>query len=113
MASFEDVRDAEKKELQGIRDGAVSDARLRDKRVGLAFSGGGIRSATFHLGVLQMLAEYGLLRQFDYLSTVSGGGYIGSWLARWIQQEGISKVEQALPGGLQEAPEANFLRDYS
>ena len=48
MASFEDVRDAEKKELQGIRDGAVSDARLRDKTAGLAFSGGGIRSATFH-----------------------------------------------------------------
>jgi len=48
--------------------------------VGLAFSGGGIRSATFNLGVLQGLQELDLLRQVDYLSTVSGGGYIGAWL---------------------------------
>src|SRR6185369_470264 len=46
---------------------------------GLAFSGGGIRSATFNLGVLQALAELGVLAKVDYLSTVSGGGYIGSW----------------------------------
>lgn len=47
---------------------------------GLAFSGGGIRSATFNLGVAQALAEKRLLRHVDYLSTVSGGGYIGTWL---------------------------------
>ena len=49
--------------------------------VGLAFSGGGIRSATFNLGVLQALSHQGLLRHVDYLSTVSGGGYIGSSLS--------------------------------
>jgi hypothetical protein len=49
-------------------------------RVGLAISGGGIRSATFALGVLQSLARLGRLRHVDYLSTVSGGGYIGSFL---------------------------------
>lgn len=49
-------------------------------RVGLAISGGGIRSATFALGVLQSLARLGCLRHVDYLSTVSGGGYIGSFL---------------------------------
>ncbi len=54
---------------------------------GLAISGGGIRSATFALGVLQALARFKLLRRFDYLSTVSGGGYIGSWLAAWIQRD--------------------------
>jgi len=48
--------------------------------IGLAFSGGGIRSATFNLGVLQGLQEFDLLRWVDYLSTVSGGGFIGSWL---------------------------------
>jgi hypothetical protein len=48
--------------------------------VGLSFSGGGIRSATFNLGVLQRLQELDLLRGVDYLSTVSGGGYIGAWL---------------------------------
>jgi hypothetical protein len=48
--------------------------------IGLAVSGGGIRSATFALGVLQGLQELDLLRSIDYLSTVSGGGFIGSWL---------------------------------
>jgi hypothetical protein len=48
--------------------------------IGLALSGGGIRSATFNLGVLQRLQELDLLREIDYLSTVSGGGYIGAWL---------------------------------
>jgi len=86
MATFEDVQAAEKKELQGVRERTRPGTRLPDKTVGLAFSGGGIRSATFHLGVLQALAEYGLLKQVDYLSTVSGGGYIGSWLARWIRK---------------------------
>ena len=51
-----------------------------DNLVGIALSGGGIRSATFNLGVLQRLQELDLLRQVDYLSTVSGGGYIGAWL---------------------------------
>ncbi|HET7058590.1 MAG TPA: hypothetical protein VFI05_07650, partial [Nitrospiraceae bacterium] len=51
-------------------------------RIGLALSGGGIRSATFCLGVLQALAGRGLLGSIDYLSTVSGGGYIGSFLGR-------------------------------
>jgi predicted acylesterase/phospholipase RssA len=65
--------------------------------VGLALSGGGIRSATFNLGVLQGLAHLGVLRRFDYLSTVSGGGYIGTWLAAWIKREGNPfAVEQQL-----------------
>jgi hypothetical protein len=48
--------------------------------VGISFSGGGIRSATFNLGVLQGLQELDLLRKIDFISTVSGGGFIGSWL---------------------------------
>lgn len=48
--------------------------------VGLALSGGGIRSATFCLGVVQVLASRGLLDDVDLLSTVSGGGYTGSFL---------------------------------
>jgi hypothetical protein len=51
--------------------------------VGLALSGGGIRSATFGLGVLQALAKADHLKDVDYLSTVSGGGYIGSALS-WL-----------------------------
>jgi patatin-like phospholipase len=127
MATIEEVLKAEQSELEKIRSRTEGKHRLKGQTAGLAFSGGGIRSATFHLGVLQTLAEYELLKQFDYLSTVSGGGYIGSWLARWVQQEGIDEVEKQLPGGPQEAresgkqlseaspeaPEVNFLRDYS
>ena len=54
--------------------------------VGLAFSGGGIRSATFNLGVLQGLQELDLLSSVDYLSTVSGGGFIGSWLVANVKR---------------------------
>ena len=51
--------------------------RTPEDMTGIALSGGGIRSAIFALGVLQALARRGLLGRLDYLSTVSGGGYIG------------------------------------
>ncbi|MEM7246691.1 MAG: patatin-like phospholipase family protein [Acidobacteriota bacterium] len=51
--------------------------------VGLALSGGGIRSASFNLGLLQALHARGILRHVDYLSTVSGGGFVGGALTRW------------------------------
>src|SRR5512134_141497 len=60
--------------------GIPADAPL----VGLGLSGGGIRSAAFNMGVLQTLARSGLLPRIDYLSTVSGGGYIGSCLT-WLR----------------------------
>jgi hypothetical protein len=71
---------------------------LPEKRAALCISGGGIRSATFALGVLQGLARCGLLEKFHYLSTVSGGGYIGSWLTAWIQRagKGLSDVSRDL-----------------
>lgn len=59
---------------------AATPAAETARPIGLALSGGGIRSATFNLGVLQALARLDILRRFDYLSTVSGGGYIGSCL---------------------------------
>jgi Patatin-like phospholipase len=52
--------------------------------VGLALSGGGIRSATFSLGVLMALARRNILPQVDYLSTVSGGGYLGAFLINFL-----------------------------
>ncbi|HTV42576.1 MAG TPA: hypothetical protein VMF08_18570 [Candidatus Sulfotelmatobacter sp.] len=69
--------------------------------VGVALSGGGIRSATFCLGLFQGLANHGLITRMDYLSTVSGGGYFGSFLGRiftrgWVNPEddtGKLKVE--------------------
>jgi hypothetical protein len=70
-----------------------------DNRWALCLSGGGIRSAAFALGILQRLAALQVaskhqgeptgsaLQQFEYLSTVSGGGYIGSWLSAWLYQQ--------------------------
>ena len=67
-------------------------------RTALCLSGGGIRSASFGLGVLQGLARRGLLSRFHYLSTVSGGGYIGSWLSSWIHRhpDGLAGTEHEL-----------------
>jgi len=108
----------------------------RAQLVGLALSGGGIRSATFCLGVIQALARLRLLRAFDYLSTVSGGGYIGAWLSTLIFRSrkpgqsvaaALATVELELSGEARpwctagtpasdcppEHPSLRFLRRYS
>jgi Patatin-like phospholipase len=102
----------------------------------LCLSGGGIRSASFALGVIEALAvhprppstpEEGVkqsqshaqsyLAQFDYLSTVSGGGYIGSWLSAWIARAGYPEVWRKLTGRRhhpdEEPGEIAWLRAYS
>ncbi|WP_268800779.1 patatin-like phospholipase domain-containing protein [Pseudomonas huanghezhanensis] len=63
-------------------------ASLSARPWGLALSGGGIRSATFCFGLIKALAEKGLLHRIDLLSTVSGGGYIGSTLGKLFHNEG-------------------------
>ncbi|NOQ14128.1 MAG: hypothetical protein GQ583_06575 [Methyloprofundus sp.] len=82
--------DQEKQYILNWRNAPAGEVSTADQKeplndlTGLAFSGGGIRSATFSLGIMQALAHHDLLKKFDYLSTVSGGGYIGSaitWLA--------------------------------
>jgi hypothetical protein len=66
---------------------------------GLCLSGGGIRSATFNLGILQGLAYKNLLRSFDYCSSVSGGGYIHQWFAAWVKrEEAMQPVGSGSPG---------------
>jgi hypothetical protein len=76
----EELREIAKYRQERPEEPAEDLYTVRRNLVGLAFSGGGIRSATFNLGVLEALKSYDLLRRIDYLSTVSGGGYIGSWL---------------------------------
>ncbi len=90
------------------------------KQTGLCLSGGGIRSATFGLGVLQSLAKLQLLDKFDYLSTVSGGGYIGSWLTAWMHRHprGLDGVVDDLShapntGAADASPPVRWLRNYS
>jgi NTE family protein len=51
---------------------------VRPKRLGLALSGGGFRAAFFHIGVLARLAELGILRRVEVISTVSGGSIVGT-----------------------------------
>lgn len=63
----------------------------------LCLSGGGIRSATFGLGILQGLARHNLLDKFHYLSSVSGGGYIASWLSAWIYRKRVRLEEDGHP----------------
>ena len=65
--------------------------------IGLALSGGGIRSATFNLGLLQGLHRLNLLALVDYLSTVSGGGYVGSFWSEWIARRQAA-LQQTAPG---------------
>lgn len=80
-ATLEQVLEAELTEVAVRRRAAgFTQETVRDDLVGLALSGGGVRSASFNLGLLQALVASGALRYVDYLSTVSGGGYIGAFL---------------------------------
>ena len=95
---------------------------------GLCLSGGGIRSATFNLGLLQAFAEKGLLRYLHYVSTVSGGGYIGGFLSAWRyhleldrnrnperkERDETFPTRVTGPGvGERERPELRHLREFS
>ena len=104
---------------------AIGKPDKKNELTALAFSGGGIRSATFNLGIIQSLARNRLLSKFDYLSTVSGGGYIGSWLTAQIHRHtskneaGNQKVEEfqkalasAYASGV-EPDSIKWLRSYS
>jgi hypothetical protein len=97
----------------------------------LCLSGGGIRSAAFALGIIQALAAHprsalrnkvdpagtSLLAQFHYLSTVSGGGYIGSWLSAWRTRAPFDTIWKNLigrpDGPDSEPPPIGWLRSYS
>jgi hypothetical protein len=80
--------------------------------IGLALSGGGIRSASFCLGALQALHRVGVLHKIDYLSTVSGGGYIGSSLiAAMHESEGEFPFESKLEAD--ESTSVQHIRDHS
>lgn len=74
-----------------------------ENATGICLSGGGIRSATFCLGIVQVLARRGLFSRFDYLSTVSGGGYLGAFLTSFLG------TPPAHPGGIGATIEAAFV----
>ncbi len=82
------------------------------KVVGLALSGGGIRSSAFCLGVLQALDYRKLIDRIDYLSTVSGGGYTGTSLSVAMSvSNGDFPFTSELRNG--EKPGVQHIRDHS
>ncbi len=82
-----------KKEAEAAEEAEAES--VKDNLIGLALSGGGIRSATTNLGVLQALSKMGILPMVDYLCTVSGGGYIGSCLSALLS---LNKGSVETPG---------------
>ena len=109
------------REISQMRDrrlAMVFDAARKHDTAALCLSGGGIRSSTFALGIMQGFARHNLLGEFDYLSTVSGGGLSGGWLTAWMRRDGAEAVHNALrtPGRekLQPEPEpVQGLRAFS
>jgi hypothetical protein len=95
---LEDVFPDEIEKVSNVRLAAINGYLHREGQAALCLSGGGIRSGTFALGLIQGLARRNLLGQFQYLSTVSGGGYIGSWLTAWIHRhrDGLEGVTNDL-----------------
>lgn len=95
----------------------VTEADSRALRlVGLALSGGGIRSAAYNLGLLQALGKYSVLREVDYLSTVSGGGYIGCCLTALLSSPGAGVDRASFPlrfDGANERDEIKRLRAHA
>jgi hypothetical protein len=89
------------------------------KGVALALSGGGIRSAAFSLGALQALLEARVFERFDYLSTVSGGGYLGNavtWLLHRLGRTSAAPFLQQfgdrVHGARSRQPQRNVWLDY-
>ncbi|MEW4570687.1 hypothetical protein AB1L88_22715 [Tautonia sp. JC769] len=81
LKTFEPTRESPEASPSAAEDRAGA---LPADALGLALSGDGIRGAAFGLGMLQAMARAGWLRRVDYLSTVSGGGYIGAFLGRYF-----------------------------
>jgi len=117
-AEFCAVHDALALDAQGRPAATEADVRAAHFEAGttaLCLSGGGIRSASLCLGVVQGLARRDLLSKFDYLSTVSGGGYLGALLSAWIYRTpgGATDVEAALrTSGRHEGEVLETLRRY-
>lgn len=85
LYDFDDISQKEEELVYKRRSnlGLEEDKEL----LGIALSGGGIRSATFNLGLLSSFNSHNLLKRSDYLSSVSGGGYINSFVQKELHEE--------------------------
>jgi hypothetical protein len=90
-------------ELIGYEKAIIESHRQRNSTgewTGIGLSGGGIRSATFCLGALQALALKNLLKDFDYISSVSGGGYTSAALQwHWSNDKSYGASKDNFPYG--------------
>src|SRR5208337_1296019 len=86
--------------------------RTRSLLTGLALSGGGIRSASFALGALQGLDATRGIEGIDYLSTVSGGGYVGCALTTALQKTG-GEFPFVHQDAYDDTVSVRHIRDYS
>ena len=80
--------------------------------IGLALSGGGVRSAAFCLGAIQALDRWGVFKKIDYLSTVSGGGFTGACLSS-LYAKGNPEFPFRHTHGVPENAVLRHLRNYS
>src|ERR1700712_3851353 len=83
--------------LVETRRASCGSAESRGPQVGVACSGGGIRSATVCLGFFQALAKRKVLQRVDYISTISGGGYFGAFLGGLFTPRGELAASSAHP----------------
>jgi hypothetical protein len=74
-------------QANGVLDRPPAAPTVPANLTGLPISGGGFRSATFPLGILQTLHDMQRLPKIDYLSTVSGGSYTAGWMLAHLGQE--------------------------
>jgi Patatin-like phospholipase len=94
---------------------------VRHGLVGIAFSGGGIRSAAFNLGLTQALHKRGVFDHVDYMSTVSGGGYLGSSISTLMRsrdgsggkpllRQGVAECQSDIAGRVVDVTESSIER---
>jgi hypothetical protein len=84
-----------------------------DELFGIALSGGGIRSATYSLGLMQGLARHRWLSCFDYMSTVSGGGYIGAFWSAWRARNPLGAPPEDQLARQSDTGPVRHLREFS
>ena len=121
LAKFDKVFQVELEEIWrrrdptglGPRPAADAVPSVAHALTGLALSGGGVRSASFALGVLQALSARGMIDRIDYLSTVSGGGYIGTAMTVAMSENGGLFPFIRTGTASDETPETKHLRDNS
>jgi len=106
-----------RRNAEGLPAGSLSDRPTPENDlVGLAISGGGVRSASIALGVVQALSRRGVLRRVDYLSTVSGGGFLGSCISALLHRPYAGTSPEDFPlnhlPGSGEPPALAHVRSY-